>query len=126
MIKDKIKIPSFSLKLSYTILIVGITLLGLFQLWQWSSTGDLRKESKKLKIENIELHKTNSEITLKIKSDSILIVKKQSKIDSLLIQDQKHLTQLYKISKRYEKLKVDYDIATDDVKNDIFTRLINN
>ncbi len=126
--KDKVNvnIPAFDLKLSYVIPIVIIVFLGFTTIKQWSSTGRFRKENKELRDTNIQLLDTNTAIQQKVEQDSLLMVRKQIAIDSLISLDQKHLRQLYNVNRKYEKLKTDYNTANSDDKWDIFTRAIDN
>ena len=126
--KDKVNvnIPAFDLKLSYVLPIALILFLGFTTIKQWSSTGRFRKENKELRDTNTELLDTNTAIQEKVQQDSLLMVRKQIAIDSLISLDQKHLRQLYNVNRKYEKLKTDYNTANSDDKWDIFTRAIDN
>ncbi len=128
MVKDKvnINIPAFNLKLSYVIPIVLVLFLGFTTLKQWSSTRGLRNQNKALKDTNKELLIDYTGIKKQRKSDSLLIVKKQIIVDSLISIDNKRLRQLYNVNRKYEKLKIDFDSANPDDKWIIFTNKINN
>lgn len=126
MIKDEFEIPAFKGKKSYTVLIVLVIVLALFQFWQWSSTRDYRNQNEQLTTQNKTLETDNLELSKKVKMDSLIIVRNDKKIDSFTQLDKIRVYQLTKISKKYEKLELNYNIATSDDKWDIFTRTINN
>ena len=126
--KDKVNvnIPAFNLKLSYVIPIALVLFLGFTTFNQWSSTKGLREKNKALTDTNKELLTDYTEIKKQRKTDSLLIVKKQIIVDSLISIDQKRIRQLYNVNRKYEKLKIDFDSANPDDKWLIFTRKINN
>ena len=125
MIKDETKI-SFKIKKSYTGLIILLIILAILQFWQWSSTRDYRSQNKELTTENQTLETDNLELSERVKTDSLIIIKNDIKIDSFTQLDKIRLYQLTKISQKYEKLELNYNIATTNDRWDIFTRTINN
>ncbi len=125
MIKDETHV-NFRIKKSYTGLIVLVIALVIFQFWQWSSTRDYRGKNKELTSENKTLETYNLELSKRVKTDSLIIVKNDKKIDSFTQLDKIRVYQLTKISQKYEKLELNYNLATTDDKWDIFTRTINN
>lgn len=125
MIKDETHV-NFKIKKSYTGLIVLVIALVIFQFWQWNSTRDYRSENKQLTTKNETLETSNLQLSERVKTDSLIIVKNDIKIDSFKQLDKIRVYQLTKISKKYEKLELNYNIATTNDKWDIFTRTINN
>lgn len=125
MIKDETQI-NFRIKKSYTGLIVLVIVLAILQFWQWSSTRDFRSQNKELTTKNETLETSNLQLSERVKTDSLIIVKNDIKIDSFKQLDKIRVYQLTKISKKYEKLELNYNIATTNDKWDIFTRTINN
>ncbi len=125
MIKDETQI-NFKIKKSYTGLIILVIVLAILQFWQWSSTRDYRSQNKELSTKNEKLNTVNLKLSERVKTDSLTIVKNDIKIDSFKQLDKIRVYQLTKISEKYEKLELNYNIATTNDRWDIFTRTINN
>ena len=107
------------------IAIAVILFLG-FTTWRsMKSVKAIRLEIKEIESRNTELFKINSDLSQKVKSDSILLVNSKLKIDSLLASDSINKQKLKTISWKYGKLKNDYNNATDTAKDSIFSVLIN-
>jgi len=123
MIKDEHQIK---IKLSYTVLIVGVLVLAIFYLMQWNSTNGLRSVNKQLNKDNETIETLNLELSEKGKQDSLKVIEHKKTIDSLIVLDRKRIYQLNKINQKYEKIKIDYNSAINDDKWDLFSNLINN
>ncbi|SEH05276.1 hypothetical protein [Candidatus Venteria ishoeyi] len=124
--KEKLTIPEFSVNIIKIILITGVVFLMVVQLFQWNSTSILRQQNKQFKTEIKGLATTNKTLKNEVLNDSIKIAALLQKIDSLTATDKLYKTELYTIKQRYEKLKIEYDIASDNKRNRIFTDIINN
>ena len=100
------------------IAIIVIGCLGFFN-------NRISNEIQTLKNENKTLLKQNDSIVLLEQKNALKTQLLTFKIDSLIQSDSIQKKQLKKISKKYAKLKMDYDSANDVVKDSIFAALIN-
>ena len=109
-----------------TLIAIAVVIFLGFTTWQSrQSVKAIRLEIKQIESQNTELFKINSDLSQKVKRDSILLVNSKLKIDSLLASDSINKQKLNVISWKYGKLKSDYNSATDTAKDSIFSVLIN-
>ena len=87
--KDKTELKIQIRKSREIPIIIAVIFIGLF-IWQWNSTKDFRNENKALRETNEELIHTKTVIGDKVRSDSLIIVRKQITIDSFTAIGQKH------------------------------------
>lgn len=126
-IKDDLQIPSFKIKYSYVLLIVGVLVLG-YLLVSWSKASKIRlKEQNKFFLQTEErLMDEIDQMKEQRKADSLLIESKLLTIDSLESSALKHVKTINYLSREYEKYKNDYNSASTSDKWSIFTDLIDN
>ena len=109
-----------------TLIAIAVVIFLGFTTWQSrQSVKAIRLEIKEIESRNTELFKINSDLSQKVKSDSLLLINSKLKIDSLLASDSINKQKLNVISWKYAKLKNTYNSAPDSAKDSIFSVLIN-
>ena len=86
-------------KKTITLIAIAVVILLGFTTWQSiKSVKAIRLEIKEIESRNTELFKINSDLSQKVKSDSILLINSKMKIDSLLASDSLNKQKLNVIS----------------------------
>ena len=109
-----------------TLIAIAVVIFLGFTTWQSrQSVKAIRLDIKQIEERNHELFKINSDLSQKVKRDSILLINSKLKIDSLLASDSLNTKKLKVINYKYAKLKNTYNSVSDSAKDSIFSALIN-
>jgi predicted PurR-regulated permease PerM len=107
-------------------LIIGLLFFGITTYLSNKSVKALKQEVKSIEQQNTKLINLNKLIKNRIEEDSITLIQNKNKINNLLKSDSINAKQLTNIKWKYEKIKRDYNNATDVQRDSIFTDIINN